>query len=77
MNEVPGQECPGPPPPTPKKAHGLAVGEPSAVNGLGFHQWRWNMGWMHTYSAPHGTRPAAHRRYHHNQLTFGLFHALH
>ncbi|MGE0483793.1 MAG: 1,4-alpha-glucan branching protein GlgB [Gammaproteobacteria bacterium] len=46
-----------------------AVGE----GGLGF-AYKWNMGWMHdTLAYLH--REPVHRRYHHDELTFGLLYA--
>ena len=41
--------------------------------GLGFH-FKWNMGWMHDV-LDYMTHDPMHRRYHHNQLTFGLLYA--
>ncbi|HTZ35808.1 MAG TPA: 1,4-alpha-glucan branching protein GlgB [Stellaceae bacterium] len=41
--------------------------------GLGFH-YKWNMGWMHDTLDYIGHEPV-HRRYHHDELTFGLLYA--
>jgi 1,4-alpha-glucan branching enzyme len=50
-----------------------SVSRPIYVGGLGF-TFKWNMGWMHdTLSYFH--HDPIHRRYHHNQLTFGLLYA--
>ncbi|MCB1748329.1 MAG: 1,4-alpha-glucan branching protein GlgB [Gammaproteobacteria bacterium] len=46
-----------------------AVGE----GGLGF-AYKWNMGWMHDTLA-YMRRDPVHRRYHHDELTFGLLYA--
>jgi 1,4-alpha-glucan branching enzyme len=51
------------------------VSRPTYLGGLGFG-FKWNMGWMHdllTYM----TRDPIHRKYHHNNLTFGLLYAWH
>ena len=57
-----------------RRIDGLAVGQPSAVDGgLGFH-YKWNMGWMHDI-LDYMQHDPIHRRYHHNQLTFGLLYA--
>jgi 1,4-alpha-glucan branching enzyme len=41
--------------------------------GLGFH-FKWNMGWMHD-TLRYMSREPIHRRYHHNDMTFGLVYA--
>ncbi|MFO1056491.1 MAG: 1,4-alpha-glucan branching protein GlgB [Dongiaceae bacterium] len=51
------------------------VSRPTAVGGLGFH-YKWNMGWMHDTLA-YMSREPAHRRFHHDQMTFGLVYAFH
>jgi 1,4-alpha-glucan branching enzyme len=43
------------------------------LGGLGFG-FKWNMGWMHD-TLDYYARDPIHRRYHHNQLTFGLMYA--
>ncbi|MBI4572178.1 MAG: 1,4-alpha-glucan branching protein GlgB, partial [candidate division NC10 bacterium] len=51
------------------------VSRPTYVGGLGFGL-KWNMGWMHdllTYMS----KDAIHRKFHHNNLTFGLLYAWH
>jgi 1,4-alpha-glucan branching enzyme len=50
-----------------------SVSRPTYVGGLGFG-FKWNMGWMHDTLAYFSKEPV-HRRYHHNQLTFGLLYA--
>ena len=73
MNEVLGQECPGAATYAEESTAWPSVSRPPSMGGLGFH-YKWNMGWMHdvlNYMA----RDPVHRRYHHNQLTFGLLYA--
>jgi 1,4-alpha-glucan branching enzyme len=49
------------------------VSRPTSVGGLGFG-FKWNMGWMHD-SLDYIAKEPIHRRYHHDQLTFGLIYA--
>ena len=49
------------------------VSRPVYLGGLGFG-FKWNMGWMHD-SLEYFTKDSVYRRYHHNQLTFGLLYA--
>ena len=49
------------------------VTRPVAVGGLGF-RYKWNMGWMHDTLA-YMARDPVHRRFHQNELTFGLLYA--
>ena len=49
------------------------VSRPTYLGGLGFG-FKWNMGWMHDVLDYMGLDPV-HRKYHHNQLTFGLLYA--
>ena len=49
------------------------VSRPVHLGGLGFGL-KWNMGWMHDVLDYLGNEPI-HRKYHHNQLTFGLLYA--
>jgi 1,4-alpha-glucan branching enzyme len=49
------------------------VTRPTWTGGLGFSL-KWNMGWMHDTLVYMGKDPV-HRRYHHDQLTFGLLYA--
>jgi 1,4-alpha-glucan branching enzyme len=49
------------------------VSRPTYLGGLGFG-YKWNMGWMHDTLAYMREEPI-HRRWHHNQLTFGLLYA--
>jgi len=49
------------------------VSRPADMGGLGFSM-KWNMGWMHDTLAYMQHEPV-HRKYHHNELTFGLLYA--
>jgi len=49
------------------------VSQPAWGGGLGFG-FKWNMGWMHDTLAYMRHDPV-HRRWHHNQMTFGLLYA--
>ena len=49
------------------------VTRPAADGGLGFH-YKWDMGWMHDTLLYLG-RDSAHRRYHHNEITFRSLYA--
>jgi 1,4-alpha-glucan branching enzyme len=49
------------------------VSRPVYLGGLGFG-FKWNMGWMHDILEFMQHEPV-HRKYHHNQLTFGLLYA--
>ena len=50
-----------------------AVSRPTYVGGLGFG-FKWNMGWMHDTLRYIG-KETIHRRWHHNDLSFGLLYA--
>ncbi len=49
------------------------VSRPTYLGGLGFG-FKWNMGWMHDVLDYMKTDPI-YRKYHHNQLTFGMLYA--
>ncbi|MDQ4061180.1 MAG: 1,4-alpha-glucan branching protein GlgB, partial [Pseudomonadota bacterium] len=49
------------------------VSHPTYTGGLGFG-FKWNMGWMHD-TLRYMQRDSIHRRWHHNDLTFGLLYA--
>jgi len=51
------------------------VSAPTDVGGLGFG-YKWNMGWMHDTLRYMSVDPLF-RKYHHNDLTFGLLYAFH
>ncbi len=50
-----------------------AVSRPLYAGGLGF-TFKWNMGWMHDTLA-YFSRDPIHRRFHHNEVTFGILYA--
>jgi len=52
-----------------------AVSRPTYLGGLGFG-FKWNMGWMHD-TLDYFSKDPVFRRYHHNDLTFGLIYAWH
>ncbi|MCI5165979.1 MAG: 1,4-alpha-glucan branching protein GlgB [Candidatus Electrothrix sp. GM3_4] len=49
------------------------VSRPTWLGGLGFSL-KWNMGWMHD-TLDYMTHDAIHRRFHHNEMTFGMLYA--
>jgi 1,4-alpha-glucan branching enzyme len=49
------------------------VSQPTSAGGLGFG-FKWNMGWMHD-TLDYFAHDPAHRKWHHNMLTFGLLYA--
>lgn len=49
------------------------VSAPVFAGGLGFG-FKWNMGWMHD-TLDYMSREAVHRRWHHDEMTFGLLYA--
>lgn len=49
------------------------VSKPTFDGGLGFGM-KWNMGWMHD-TLEYFSKEPIYRKYHHNQLTFGLLYA--
>ena len=51
------------------------VSRPPHLGGLGFNL-KWNMGWMHDTLRYMGHDPI-HRRFHHNEMTFGMLYAFH
>ena len=73
MNEVIGKECPGAMTYAEESTAWPSVSRPTTMGGLGFH-FKWNMGWMNDV-LDYMAHDPIHRRYHHNQLTFGLLYA--
>ncbi|MEO5374783.1 MAG: 1,4-alpha-glucan branching protein GlgB [Alphaproteobacteria bacterium] len=51
------------------------VSRPTYLGGLGFG-FKWNMGWMHD-TLRYISKEPIHRRFHHDNLTFGLLYAFH
>jgi 1,4-alpha-glucan branching enzyme len=73
LSEVLGQEAPGAATFAEESTAWPGVTRPPSMGGLGFH-YKWNMGWMHDVLGYFKQDPV-HRRYHHNQLSFGLMYA--
>lgn len=73
MNEIIGVERPEAVTMAEESTAFPAVSRPPSMGGLGFH-YKWNMGWMHDTLKYIGEDPI-HRKYHHNQLTFGMIYA--
>lgn len=51
------------------------VSRPTYLGGLGFG-YKWNMGWMHD-TLRFMSKEAVHRKFHHDDLTFGMLYAFH
>jgi 1,4-alpha-glucan branching enzyme len=51
------------------------VTRPPELGGLGF-SYKWNLGWMND-TLRYMAREPAHRKFHHDELTFGLLYAFH
>ncbi len=51
------------------------VSRPTYLGGLGFSL-KWNMGWMHD-TLDYMSKDSVFRRFHHNELTFGMLYAFH
>jgi len=75
MNEVVYGEHPGAMTIAEESTAWPMVSRPVHLGGLGFG-YKWNMGWMHDTLRYMGKDPI-HRRYHHDDLTFGLLYAFH
>lgn len=73
MNEVLGQECPAAATYAEESTAWPQVSRPPSMGGLGFH-YKWNLGWMHDVLSYMACDPI-YRKYHHNQLSFGLIYA--
>ncbi len=73
MNEVVGTERPEAVTIAEESTAWPMVSRPTTVGGLGFH-YKWNMGWMHD-TLQYMKHDPVHRRYHHNEMTFGLLYA--
>jgi 1,4-alpha-glucan branching enzyme len=72
-NEVVGAECPHAVTVAEESTAFPGVSRPVYAGGLGFH-YKWNMGWMHD-TLQYMRRDPVHRRWHHNEMTFGLVYA--
>ncbi|CAM8660110.1 GlgB 1,4-alpha-glucan branching enzyme [Comamonadaceae bacterium] len=77
MNHVVGTERPGAITLAEESTAFPGVSRPPSPDlqsgGLGFH-YKWNMGWMHD-TLQYASMDGVHRKYHQNQLTFGLMYA--
>jgi 1,4-alpha-glucan branching enzyme len=72
-NEVVYATCPGAITVAEESTSWPQVSRPTYLGGLGFG-FKWNMGWMHDVLEYMKT-DAIYRKYHHNQLTFGMLYA--
>ncbi|MBW3614055.1 MAG: 1,4-alpha-glucan branching protein GlgB [Actinobacteria bacterium] len=73
LNEVVYAEHPGAMMVAEESTAWPGVSRPVYLGGLGFG-FKWNMGWMHD-TLDYFSKEPVYRRYHHNQLTFGLLYA--
>lgn len=73
MNRVAYGECPGIMTVAEESTSFPRVSAPVDQGGLGFG-YKWNMGWMNDTLA-YIARPPVYRKYHHDQMTFGLMYA--
>jgi 1,4-alpha-glucan branching enzyme len=73
MNETAYASCPGVITVAEESTAWPGVSHPTYTGGLGFG-FKWNMGWMHD-TLRYMQQDPIHRRYHHNDLTFGLLYA--
>jgi 1,4-alpha-glucan branching enzyme len=73
LNHVVRERCPGVMVIAEESTAWPGVSMPEDEGGLGF-SYKWNMGWMHD-SLQYMQREPVHRRYHHDDLTFGLCYA--
>jgi 1,4-alpha-glucan branching enzyme len=73
LNSVVPERCPGAMTIAEESTAWPGVTRPAAEGGLGF-DYKWNMGWMHD-TLGYMEQDPIHRRWHHNELTFGLIYA--
>ncbi|WP_353981333.1 1,4-alpha-glucan branching protein GlgB [Salinicola endophyticus] len=73
LNQVVAEEVPGAVVIAEESTAWPGVTAPVAEAGLGF-SYKWNMGWMHD-SLSYMSHDPLYRRFHHDQLTFGLVYA--
>ena len=73
MNVVVHEACPGVLSVAEESTAWPAVSRPTWLGGLGF-DFKWNMGWMHD-TLRYFARDPVHRRWHQEDLTFGLLYA--
>jgi 1,4-alpha-glucan branching enzyme len=73
LNAVVGERCPGAIMVAEESTAWPGVSRPLSAGGLGF-SYKWNMGWMHD-TLDYMKMDPIHRRYHHDDITFGLLYA--
>jgi 1,4-alpha-glucan branching enzyme len=73
LNTVVAERCPGAMMIAEESTAWPGVTRSVADGGLGF-SYKWNMGWMHD-TLSYVARDPIHRRYHHDEITFGLLYA--
>jgi len=73
MNELVYANCPGAVTIAEESTAWPMVSRPTYLGGLGFG-YKWNMGWMHD-TLLYMSKEPIHRKFHHNNLTFGLLYA--
>ena len=73
LNTVVAERCPGVMMIAEESTAWPGVTRPVGEGGLGF-SYKWNMGWMHD-TLSYIARDPIHRRYHHDEITFGLLYA--
>ena len=73
FNAVVAERCPGAITLAEESTAWPGVSRPIDEGGLGF-SYKWNMGWMHD-TLQYMSADPVHRRWHHNELTFGLLYA--
>jgi 1,4-alpha-glucan branching enzyme len=73
LNSVIPERCPGAMTIAEESTAWPGVTQPVADGGLGF-DYKWNMGWMHD-TLNYMANDPVHRRWHHNEFTFGLVYA--
>ena len=73
FNELVFEQAPGATTAAEESTAWPMVSAPTYLGGLGFG-FKWNMGWMHD-TLQYMSLDPIHRKYHHNQLTFGLLYA--
>ncbi|MGD8689060.1 MAG: 1,4-alpha-glucan branching protein GlgB [Gammaproteobacteria bacterium] len=73
LNTATHAECPGTITVAEESTAWPGVSRPVWLGGLGFSM-KWNMGWMHD-TLDYFSHDPVHRRFHHDQLTFGMLYA--
>ena len=73
LNSAVAERCPGTVTIAEESTAWPGVSAPVHEGGLGF-SYKWNMGWMHD-TLSYLSHESVHRRWHHNDITFGLLYA--